>query len=155
MSTAASSSNSSNSSSSSNNNSTPRRHTPGRRVVRTLNGEQLSISIPDNFHQQHLHLTQHLQQQQQQLQFQQQPGSVNSMMVSPALPSPTFCNFMLTLSPLMQLSSPQPTMSPRDDMSATGGVPSNMYVRSRSGYLRRGGRFACMSPFPMCVNAPE
>lgn len=65
MSTAASSS--SGSSSTSNNNSTPRRHhTPGRRVVRTLNGEQLSISIPDNFHQQHLHLTQHLQQQQQQ-----------------------------------------------------------------------------------------
>jgi hypothetical protein len=53
------------------------------------------------------------------------------MMVSPALPSPNFSNFMLTLSPLMQLSSPQPTMSPRDDMSATGGVPSNMYVPSR------------------------
>lgn len=124
MSTTASSTSSSSSSS---NNTTPCRHTPSRRVVRTLNGEQLSISIPDNFHQQHHHLTQHWQQQQQQ-QFQQQPGSVNSMMVSPALPSPNFSNFMLTLSPLMQLSSPQPTMSPRDDMSATGGVPSNMYV---------------------------
>lgn len=108
--------------------STPRRHTPNRRVVRTLNGQELSISIPDNFHQQHMHITHHLQQQHcQQL---QQPGSANSMMVSPALPSPNFNNFMLTLSPLMQLSSPQPTMSPRDEMgvSSNGGIPSSMYV---------------------------
>lgn len=56
-------------------------------------------------------------------------GGVSMMDMSPAagtyqLPSPSFNNFMLTLSPLMQLSSPQATMSPREaDISGMGLVP--------------------------------
>lgn len=67
-------------------------------------------------------------------------GGVSMMDMSPAaagsyqLPSPSFNNFMLTLSPLMQLSSPQATMSPREaDISGLGlvpapAIPSAMYV---------------------------
>ena len=68
-------------------------------------------------------------------------GGASMMDMSPAaagsyqLPSPSFNNFMLTLSPLMQLSSPQATMSPREDGCGLGGscapvvaVPSAMYV---------------------------
>jgi hypothetical protein len=62
-------------------------------------------------------------------------GGVSMMDMSPAaagyqLPSPSFNNFMLTLSPLMQLSSPQATMSPREDCGLGCGpapaVPSAM-----------------------------
>jgi hypothetical protein len=55
-------------------------------------------------------------------------GGVSMMDMSPAaagsyqLPSPSFNNFMLTLSPLMQLSSPQATMSPREDGCGLGGL---------------------------------
>lgn len=97
-----------------------------KRVVKTINGQELSINIPDNFHQQQLHYTQHFQQHQQP-QFQQPGSGMSSMMISPALPSPNFNNFMLTLSPLMQLSSPQPTMSPRDDLiPCSAALPSTM-----------------------------
>ena len=54
---------------------------------------------------------------------------VSMMDMSPAadgyrLPSPSFNNFMLTLSPLMQLSSPQATMSPREDNCGLGCGPA-------------------------------
>lgn len=84
-------------------------------------------------------------------------GGISMMDMSPAaagsyqLPSPSFNNFMLTLSPLMQLSSPQATMSPRghEDACGLGGncapvpaVPSAMCVCARM--------HACMRAWPAC-----
>lgn len=95
-----------------------------RPFLAPLNRAELTLTIPHPPNGHHLGLG---------------ASGVSMMEMSPAagsyqLPSPSFNNFMLTLSPLMQLSSPQATMSPREaDISGLGhvpapAVPSAMYV---------------------------